>query len=185
MATKTILTTLGETIGTMFARAATIFAQKGNVSPEFDTLEKLEALIRQLNKAVFEGTAENDLDTLAEISAFLAANKDKIITSGSHLTTADIINTLDSTDTTKPLAAAQGKALKTLIDTASASISGCLTSANGHTDTEIAKISQTLTAISTALADKAGKTETYLKTEIGTTDEFTAAFSQAAGNTYK
>lgn len=182
---KTIMTLLGENIGAMFAKAAEIFAKKGNVSTDFDTLEKLEILIKRLNQAVFDGTEENQLDTLAEISTFLNTNKDKILATAHSISKEDIINNLASDAIDKPLAAAQGKALKILIDDAGQAINSCLNTAEEYTNTKISEINQTLTALSQTLNNKVNTTDVYLKTEIGTSDEFTAAFNTTAGETYK
>ena len=60
---------------------------------------------------------DTTLDQLSEIVAYIKSNKALIdsITTG-KVSTADIVNNLTSTATTKPLSAAQGKALKALID---------------------------------------------------------------------
>lgn len=60
---------------------------------------------------------DTTLDQLSEIVAYIKSNKNLIdsITTG-KVSTADIVNNLTSTATNKPLSAAQGKALKALID---------------------------------------------------------------------
>ena len=60
---------------------------------------------------------DTTLDQLSEIVAYIKSNKSLIdsITTG-KVSTADIVNNLVSTATNKPLSAAQGKALKALID---------------------------------------------------------------------
>lgn len=60
---------------------------------------------------------DTTLDQLSEIVAYIKSNKSLIdnITTG-KVSTADVVNNLTSTATTKPLSAAQGKALKALID---------------------------------------------------------------------
>lgn len=60
---------------------------------------------------------DTTLDQLSEIVAYIKSNKSLIdsITTG-KVSTADIVNNLVSTATNKPLSAAQGKALKELID---------------------------------------------------------------------
>lgn len=60
---------------------------------------------------------DTTLDQLSEIVAYIKSNKSLIdsITTG-KVSTADIVNNLTSTATNKPLSAAQGKALKALID---------------------------------------------------------------------
>lgn len=60
---------------------------------------------------------DTTLDQLSEIVAYIKSNKSLIdsITTG-KVSTADIVNNLTSTATDKPLSAAQGKAMKGLID---------------------------------------------------------------------
>ena len=60
---------------------------------------------------------DTTLDQLSEIVAYIKSNKSLIdsITTG-KVSTADIVNNLTSTATNKPLSAAQGRTLKTLID---------------------------------------------------------------------
>ena len=74
----------------------------------------------------FNALADSDdttLDQLSEIVAYIKSNKsliDAITTS--KVNVADIINNLTTSATNKPLSAAQGVALKTLIDTVSNSL---------------------------------------------------------------
>lgn len=179
---KTLMQVLGETLGTKFAKITEVFARKGNVSVEFDTLEKLEGLIKRLNSAVFEGSAENELDTLAEVSAFLNENRDKILAASEHI---EVVNDLVTADTGKALSAAQGMVLKDAVDGVSAAVSGCLQSAKGYTDEQIRGVTNSLAALSTALSGKADVVAVYTKTEMGTVEEFTASFSGAAGDIFK
>lgn len=181
----TMMSVLGQTVGAMFAKAATIFARKGNVSGDYDTLEKLEAFVKRLNQAVFDGTTENDLDTLAEISAFLTANKVKILAAGSGLAVGDVVDGLTSDDGGKVLSAKQGKVLKGLIDDVVKSVADCLKSANGYTDGKIGVVNEALSNLTAALSGKVNQADVYLKTEVGTTAEFTTAFNESAGNIYK
>lgn len=185
MATKTMMQVLGEVLGGKFAKITELFAKKGNVSEEYDTLEKLESLIKKLNKTVFEGTAENGLDTLAEISAFLAENKDNILAAKNTLSTADLVDNLTTADQSKALAASQGKQLKEMVDTLSLAVNECLTDANSYTDTQLQNISQTLTQLTNSLKEKANSNEVYTKTEVGSTEEFTASFENACGDNFK
>lgn len=182
---KTMMTVLGETVGAMFAKAATLFARKGNVSAEYDTLEKLEVLIKRLNASVFEGTAENDLDTLAEISAFLSTNKEKILSAGGGIGAGDVVDHLNSDDGGKVLSAKQGKVLKGLVDDCEQKIGDCLTSANGYTNDRVAVVNESLSNLATALSGKANGADVYLKSEVGTTEQFVAAFNANAGSVYK
>lgn len=185
MATKTMMQVLGEVLGGKFAKITELFAKKGNVSAEYDTLEKLEALIKKLNQAVFTGTAENELDTLAEISAFLTENKAKILAAGGGLTTADIVNDLVTTDANKALAAPQGKALKNLIDGVAEAVSRCLVDAKSYTDTQLRGVTASLTELSNTLKDKANSSEVYKIAEVGTTEEFTSSFESVCGEHFK
>lgn len=85
--------------------------------------EDAHPAIRQLISDLYgrlSALADSDdttLDQLSEIVAYIKSNKSLIdsITTG-KVSTADIVNNLTSTATNKPLSAAQGKALKALID---------------------------------------------------------------------
>lgn len=85
--------------------------------------EEAHPAIRQLVTTLsgrLSALADSDdttLDQLSEIVAYIKSNKALIdsITTG-KVSTADIVNNLTSTATNKPLSAAQGKALKALID---------------------------------------------------------------------
>lgn len=85
--------------------------------------EEAHPAIRQLITTLsgrLNALADSDdttLDQLSEIVTYIKANKTLIdsITTG-KVSTADIVNNLTSTATNKPLSAAQGKALKALID---------------------------------------------------------------------
>ena len=73
---------------------------------------------------------------MAEIVAYIKSNKSLIdnITSG-KVSVSDIVNNLTSSDTNKPLSAAQGKVLKELIDSINVTIgnvSSLLDSINGE-----------------------------------------------------
>lgn len=88
---------------------------------EVDSLKKLAdslTLLQTTLNTFLTGEADGgEVDRLKELVAEITANRDNIaaITAG-KVNVTDIINTLTSTDTTKPLAAAQGKALKDLVD---------------------------------------------------------------------
>lgn len=185
MAVKSLMQTLGDVLGAKFAKITELFARKGNVSEGFDTLEKLEVLIRRLNQAVFEGSGENGLDTLAEISVFLTENRERILSIGAGLTGEDIVDSLSSDDSRKVLAASQGKALKASIDSVIVSIGTCLENAKSYTDGQVSSIAQSLASINISLQGKAEATAVYTQAEVGTPEEFRVAFESVCGNDFK
>lgn len=75
----------------------------------------IEGLTTRLN--TLANSTDDDLDQMAEVVAYIKANKqliDSITTS--KVAVADIVNNLSTNVTNKPLSAAQGVALKALID---------------------------------------------------------------------
>lgn len=97
------------------AVATAVTDLKGGVSSDGDTLAKLRTLISNLETLV--ASDDINLDTVQEIVSYIKDNHDLIqsITT-SKVNVSDIVNVLTSTATDKPLSAAQGKALKDLID---------------------------------------------------------------------
>lgn len=88
---------------------------KGSVATAGDTLAKLYALIGNVQALIVSD--DLTLDTVQELVNYIKANKNLIDSvTTNKVNVSDIINNLTSTDTDKPLSAAQGKALKTLID---------------------------------------------------------------------
>ena len=86
-----------------------------NTSAHSDLRLELKALADRVNAAL--NSTDTDLDQMAEIVAYIKSNKsliDAITTS--KVSVSDIINNLTSNVTNKPLSAAQGVALKSLID---------------------------------------------------------------------
>lgn len=75
----------------------------------------IEGLATRLNSLA--NSDDTTLDQMAEVVAYIKANRDLIdqITTG-KVNTADIVNNLTTNVATKPLSAAQGVALKALID---------------------------------------------------------------------
>lgn len=80
-----------------------------------DIRELITGLTNRLN--VLADSDDETLDQLSEIVAYIKSNKSLIdaITTG-KVSVSDIVDNLTSSATNKPLSAAQGKALKTLID---------------------------------------------------------------------
>lgn len=88
-----------------------------NTEPEshYDIRELITVLTYRLN--AMADSDDETLDQLSEIVAYIKSNKsliDAITTS--KISVSDIVDNLTSSETNKPLSAAQGKALKGLID---------------------------------------------------------------------
>lgn len=96
-----------------------------------DNSAKIDTLTTKLN--TLADSDDETLDQLSEIVAYIKNNKSLIdgITTN-KVNVSDIINTLTSTETKKPLAAAQGKALKDLIDTLQTAVNGKAPSNHTH-----------------------------------------------------
>ena len=92
--------TLGEIVGAKFAKITELFAQKGQVSAEYDNLGKIERIVKDLNDTVFIGEADQALDSLPKITAFLNENKD-------HIETSSLTGTVDEFTTAFDTAAGQ------------------------------------------------------------------------------
>lgn len=88
-----------------------------NTEPEshYDIRELITGLTNRLN--ALADSDDETLDQLSEIVAYIKSNKNLIdsITTG-KVSVSDIVDNLTSSATNKPLSAAQGKALKALID---------------------------------------------------------------------
>ena len=81
-----------------------------------DIRDLIDGLTTRLN--ALANSTDEDLDQMAEIVAYIKSNKsliDSITTS--KVNVADIVNNLTTNVTNKPLSAAQGVAIKSLIDT--------------------------------------------------------------------
>ena len=105
-----------------------------------DLRNSVESLIERLN-----ALADSDdvtLDQLSEIVAYIKNNKDLIdeVTTG-KVSVKDIINALDSEDSTKPLSANQGKVLDEKIEMKVDKVDGKGLSANDYTTAEKEKLS--------------------------------------------
>lgn len=92
-----------------------------------DIRDLIEGLTTRLN--TLADSDDTTLDQLSEIVSYIKNNKTLIegVTS-SKVNVADIVDNLTSTATNKPLSAAQGKALKDLIDTLDGSLATVATS---------------------------------------------------------
>ena len=98
----------------MMANGAMVLVGEGG-GPSEDILTELRALADRVNAALNSDDAT--LDQLSEIVAYIKSNKtliDAITTS--KVSVSDIVNNLTTNVANKPLSAAQGVVLKTLID---------------------------------------------------------------------
>lgn len=118
---QNLMQTLGAFLGEKFAKITLLFAQKGEVSAEYDTLKKVEDKIKNVSSSV--------------INAILKT---------------DIISNLTSADNTKVLAASQGKALKDSITDLSTTLAGKADSTTVLTKAEIGATADFTTAFNTA-----------------------------------
>lgn len=92
-----------------------ISSHNTNTSAHNDLRLLIEGLTTRLN--ALANSTDNDLDQMAEVVAYIKANKqliDSITTS--KVSVADIVDNLSTNVTNRPLSAAQGVALKALID---------------------------------------------------------------------
>lgn len=102
--------------------ANAVSSHNTNASAHNDIRDLISGLTNRLN-AVANST-DTELDTLAEIVAYIKSNKSLIeeVTT-KKVNVSDIINNLETNVTNKPLSAAQGVAIKSLIDALENSIS--------------------------------------------------------------
>lgn len=97
------------------AAASAVSGHNTSTAAHSDLRQLITALTNRLN--TIANSSDTDLDQLAEIVAYIKSNKtliDSITTS--KVSVADIVNNLTTNVTNKPLSAAQGVALKALID---------------------------------------------------------------------
>ena len=134
-----------------------ISAHNTNTSAHNDIRELITALTTRLN--ALADSDDTTLDQLSEVVAYIKNNKSLIdgITT-SKVSVTDIVNDLVTNNAGKPLSAAQGVALKALIDTVSAS----LTSHTGNTSNPhgvtLAQLGVTATAAEINALDGCGVT---------------------------
>lgn len=97
------------------AAASAVSGHNTNTAAHNDIRLLIEGLTTRLN--ALANSTDDDLDQMAEIVAYIKSNKALIesITT-SKVSVADIVNNLTTNVTNKPLSAAQGVALKALID---------------------------------------------------------------------
>jgi hypothetical protein len=97
------------------AASSAVSSHNTNTSAHNDIRLLIEGLATRLN--ALANSTDEDLDQMAEIVAYIKANKELIdgVTT-SKVSVADIVNDLTTNVTNKPLSAAQGVALKALID---------------------------------------------------------------------
>lgn len=115
----------------------------GNLTADYDTLLKLANGLAALKTTVttfLEGEPDDNeaIDRLSELLQEVKANKDSIaaITSD-RIAKDDIVDALTSTDATKVLSAAQGKALKDLIDALEESVNTAIADIHSHENLEV------------------------------------------------
>ena len=97
------------------AASSAVSGHNTNTSAHNDIRLLIEGLATRLN--TLANSTDEDLDQMAELVAYIKANKaliDSITTT--KVNVSDIVNNLTSNVTNKPLSAAQGVALKALID---------------------------------------------------------------------
>ncbi len=97
------------------AASSAVSAHNTNTGAHNDIRLLIEGLATRLN--TLANSDDTTLDQMAEVVAYIKANRDLIeqITTG-KVSTSDIVNNLTTNVSTKPLSAAQGVALKALID---------------------------------------------------------------------
>ena len=97
------------------AAASAVISHNTNTGAHNDIRLELKALADRINAAL--DSDDTTLDELSEIVAYIKSNKDLIdaITT-SKVSVSDIVDNLTSNISSKPLSAAQGVALKSLID---------------------------------------------------------------------
>ena len=95
--------------------ASAVSTHNTNTAAHNDIRLLIEGLTTRLN--ALANSDDTTLDQMAEVVAYIKANRDLIeqITTG-KVSTSDIIDNLTTNVSTKPLSAAQGVALKALID---------------------------------------------------------------------
>lgn len=96
----------------------------------------IEALATRLN--TLADSDDTTLDQMSEIVTYIKSNKsliDSITTS--KVNVSDIINNLTTNVTNKPLSAAQGVAIKALIDALQTAVNGKAANTHTHTKSEI------------------------------------------------
>lgn len=119
---------------------------------------ELKALADRINAAL--DSDDETLDELSEIVAYIKSNKELIdaITT-SKVSVADIVNDLVTNVANKPLSAAQGVALKKLIDDLEASIPSGITVDSALSETSTNPVQNKV--INSALAGKADSDHTH------------------------
>ena len=127
------------------ALAEAIAVLKGDASADYDTFKKLQTKIEAINEAI-SGTATPDtIDTLNEALAFIREHQGEIESLvNTYVRKEAIANDLTTDDPIQILSAAQGVALKALIDAVAVSLDGYVEKVNGAglmTDEEREKLS--------------------------------------------
>jgi hypothetical protein len=137
------------------AESGAVTALRDGVAADGNTLAKLRGLIAAIETAL--GVDDVSLDTLQEVITVIKNDQSLIenLTSG-KVNVSDIVNVLTSTDSNKPLSAAQGHALKALIDGLSGDTQIAL--ADRYTKTQAASEISSAVAAETSRAQTAETT---------------------------
>lgn len=114
----------------------------GNLPEEYNSLSKISAALASLKTTLNDFLTgednEGDIDRLVELVKAIQANKDSIDgLIADNVRKDDIVNALTSEDATKVLSAAQGKALKDLIDALETSLNAKLEAAHTHDNQDV------------------------------------------------
>lgn len=103
--------------------ASVVSAHNTNAAAHADIRELISEMAARLN--ALADSDDETLDQMSEVVAYIKANKDLIesITTA-KVSVADIVNDLVTNDAERPLSAAQGVALKGLIDALTTAVAG-------------------------------------------------------------
>lgn len=103
--------------------AAAVAAHNTSDAAHADIRTLISNLTTRIN--TIANSTDTDLDQLAELVAYIKDNRELIeqVTTG-KISVSDIVNNLTTNVANKPLSAAQGVAIKALIDTANTAIAG-------------------------------------------------------------
>ena len=103
--------------------AAAVAAHNTSNEAHADIRTLISNLTTRIN--TIANSTDTDLDQLAELVAYIKDNRELIeqVTTG-KISVSDIVNNLTTNVENKPLSAAQGVAIKALIDTANTAIAG-------------------------------------------------------------
>lgn len=108
-----------------------------------DIRDLISGLTSRLNSIA--DSDDETLDQLSEIVSYIKSNRDLISSiTTSKVSVADIIDNLTTNVTTKPLSAAQGVAIKSLIDALSVVVDGKAATSHAHAISEVSGLQASL-----------------------------------------